>query len=500
MAAEPAIQTTKRATNPPRQGGLRLLFSAFAGVLVWFVAMSLPHEQRLVGSVFAATVVAWITEALPPAVTALVSTTLLILLGGAKEKEAFAAYGEPTILLFVGSFLLAKAMEINGLAQRLAWWVLKHRLLSSSASRLVLAVGVISCVLSLFVSNTAVAAMLLPVVGSIVVATGSRGGKLSTALMLMLSWGATVAVGVPVGTPPNLIGIDLIEKATHRQITFLEWMAFAMPITAVMVIVGWLLLRRLEIKESIDTSAVAELASSELKALPPLQGAERNTLFAFFLTLIMWLLPDSAAIFYKLVQGKVPEAVDRLQDHLTPAVAAILGASLLFVLPARERESGRTLTWKEGVTIDWGIILLFGGGIALGQAMSSSGLARTLGDLIVRLTGAESLWSLTAICIAAAILLSELASNTAAATILVPVAMGLAEGAGVSPIAPALGAALGASFGFMLPVSTPPNAIVYSSGLVTTGQMARRGFFVDVCAFIVIFLILRLVLPMLHLA
>jgi sodium-dependent dicarboxylate transporter 2/3/5 len=189
-----------------------------------------------------------------------------------------------------------------------------------------------------------------------------------------------------------------------------------------------------------------------------------------------------------------------MQSHLTAAVAAIAAATLLFVLPAKDRESGRALTWREGTRIDWGTILLFGGGIALGQAMFKSGLAKELGEIAARASGANSLWTITALCIVAAIILSELASNTAAATTLVPVAIGLAQGAHVSPIAPALGAAIGASFGFMLPVSTAPNAIVYSSGLVPAKDMMKSGILLDLVSAAVIWGCLRLILPMVGLA
>ena len=460
----------------------------------------LQPEQRLVGAIFALTVAAWITEALPLAVTALLSTSLLVLSGVAEEKKAFSAYGDPIILLFVGSFLLAKSMEISGLASRMAWWALSQRWASVSASRLVLVTGVVSCVISLFVSNTAVAAMLLPVVAGILASMGAQGTSFATAMMLMLTWGSSVAVGVPVGTPPNLIGMELIFRSTGRQISFLEWMAFGLPITAAMVVAAWLVLRMFDLRKAPPIQEARSHAESEYRALPTMSSSERNTVLAFLITLTLWVLPDTLALAWSAAGMDAPPAVGWLQKHVTPTIAALLGASLLFLLPARDKPSGRTLSWREGVTIDWGIVLLFGGGIALGQAMFDSGLAKVLGEAAAQATGADSLWAITALCIASSILLSELASNTAAATTIVPVAVGLAQGAGVSPIAPALGAALGASFGFMLPVSTPPNAIVYSSGQVTSGQMAKRGFLIDLIAFLVVLLGLRLILPPLGLA
>lgn len=488
-------ESAQRITPPIVKWGIPLV-TFFAA---WLSGSSLTNDQRSIGAVFALTVALWITEALPLAVTALLSTTMLVLIAGIDEKIAFGAYGDPIISLFIGSFLLAKAMEVTGLDQRLVWWILKQPWASGSAGRLLFATGIVSCVISLFVSNTATTAMLLPVVAGIIIAMNASGTRFATGMMLMLTWGSSVAVGVPVGTPPNLIAMGLIEKATGHRIGFLEWMAFGLPITALMVIGAWIALRLHDLRKPPSTKAAYNLAVRQYAGLPPMSTGERNTLIAFFTALVLWIAPDLIAAIFQVTTGSSPDMVGWLQKRVTATVASLIGASLLFLLPAGGDSGGRTLTWKQALGIDWGIVLLFGGGIALGQAMFSSGLAKTMGDSLASISGANSLWAITALCIILAILLSELASNTAAATAIVPVAIGLAQGAGVSPIAPALGAAIGASFGFMLPVSTPPNAIIYSSGHVTSGQMARRGFLIDLLGFAVTLLCLRLILPLLGL-
>lgn len=466
----------------------------------WWLGHALPYEQRALAAIFALTVALWVTELMPLAVTALLSTALLVLFADVNEKTAFAAYGDPIIPLFIGSFLLAKAMEVTGLSERIAWWALRNRWAAGSAGRLLLAAGALSCAVSLFVSNTATAAMLLPIAKTVIASMQAEKTRFAIALLLMLTWGSSVAVGLPVGTPPNLIGIGLIERVTGRQISFLEWAAFGMPITIVMVGIAWLLLRILDLREPVDTTGAVIAAERRYRALPPMRASERATMVSFFVALFLWVAPDALAVGSQLLTGGTSNAVDWMRAHITPTVAALAGASLLFILPAHDRRSQRTLTWKEGARIDWGVILLFGGGIALGQAMFASGLANTLGEGIAGVFGAKDLWSITAIATAAAIVLSELSSNTTSATILVPVAIGLAQGAEVSPIAPALGATLGASFGFMLPVSTAPNAIVYSSGLIKGSDMARRGLAVDVLGFLVIIAGLRIILPLLGLA
>lgn len=481
-----------------KHSGLRVLAGPLAFALAWWCLAGFPDEQRRVGAVFVFAVALWVSEALPLAVTSLLSTAMLVAVAKIPEKEAFAAYGDPIVPLFIGSFLLAKAMETTGLSERIAWMVLSKRWASRTPSRLLLAIGSVACLISLFVSNTATTAMLLPVWVSILQAlkVHIRGTPYAVALLLMLTWGSSVAVGVPVGTPPNLIGISLIEKATGQKIGFIEWMAFAMPVTVAMMLGSWLMLSLLYRRGAPETADEGMMAMERRRDLGPLSGGERATLAAFFVALALWVLPDLSA----MALGPDHAFAKGFQAAAPPSVGALIGAGLLFLLPARGSDGSRTLTWRSAATIDWGTILLFGGGIALGQAMFQSGLAESLGKVAAQAAGAETVWAITALGIAAAIVLSELASNTAAATALVPIAIGLAEGAGVNPIPPALGVAIGASFGFMLPVSTPPNAIIYSSGLVPPREMMKAGLAIDVIGFFVTYGCLRLMLPALGLA
>lgn len=473
---------------------LRVVAPFLAFGLAWWLLRSFETEPRLVGSIFAATVLLWITEILPHAMTALLSTSALVLIAGIDEKKAFGAYGDPIIPLFIGSFILAKAMETSGLSDRLAWVILSQRWATRSPSSLLLALGLLTCGISLFVSNTATTAMFLPIGLSMLSALPAERGKLPIAVMLMLTWGSSVAVGVPVGTPPNLIALGMIQSEAHVQIGFGQWMTFGMPITILMVLGAWGVLNLLYGRKVVDTRGAHAVALQKRASIGALSDAERNAVIGFGLAFILWVLPDMCGA----ILGTSHEVAKWLQSHVPASVAALAGAAVLFVLPSRDE--GTRMTWRTATTIDWGTILLFGGGIALGQAMFASGLAKQLGEVAAQASGAHSLWSITALCTAAAILLSELASNTAAATTLVPVAMGLAEGAGVSPVAPALGVALGASLGFMLPVSTAPNAIVYSSGLVPSREMMKAGLLIDVIGFVVTMLGLWLILPLMGLA
>ena len=479
-----------------RASGLKLLSAPVVFIIFWFLLGGLDGQQRAVGAVFAATVALWITEALPLAVTALLSTTSLVLIAGIPEKEAFAAYGDVVVPLFIGSFMLAKAMERTGLSDRFAWLILSRRWATASPALLLLALGLIACVLSLFVSNTATTAMMLPIGLSIlaVLKQGDRGAPFNIGVMLMLTWGSSIAVGFPVGTPPNMIGIRELEKQAGIKIGFIDWMTFAMPVTIVMMFASWGVLWWMFRRGAPDTRGASSSADEARDKLGKIKRSEINTLVAFSVSLSLWILPDLSVS----ILGKDHAWASWLTAHIPASVAALVGAGLLFLL--RDQDGEQTLPWKQAATIDWGTILLFAGGIALGNAMSSSGLAATTGKWLSEVSGASSTWSIAALCIGAAIALSELASNTAAATTLMPIAIGLATAAGANPVPAALGVALGASMGFMLPVSTPPNAIVYSSGLVPPRQMIRAGFVIDVIGFFVILGCLRAILPLMGLA
>jgi sodium-dependent dicarboxylate transporter 2/3/5 len=225
-----------------------------------------------------------------------------------------------------------------------------------------------------------------------------------------------------------------------------------------------------------------EHVARERGRLGPWTRGQANTLVAFGVAVSLWMLPGILA----LLDLQDAPVSDWLEARLPEAVVAVAAALLLFVLPVRLREGQFTLSWAEAVKIDWGTILLFGGGLALGSLMFRTGVAEAMGQGLTSQLGVDSLWLLTGLSIAMAIVLSEAASNTASANMIIPVVIAIAQAAGVSPLPPALGAALGASFGFMLPVSTPPNAIVYGSGLIPLPRMMRAGLLFDVTGFFII--------------
>jgi sodium-dependent dicarboxylate transporter 2/3/5 len=365
-------------------------------------------------------------------------------------------------------------------------------------SRALFTLGAVTAILSMWMSNTAAAAMMLPI-GLGVLRTlrrdRARHGHSQTSFMLMLSYAATAGgMATIVGTPPNLIGVGLIAEQTGVAIPFVTWMAFGVPLALVMLLCAWVLLSWLNPPHSAEAASAAEEVS--LRATAVWTQGQINACLAFGVAVFFWIIPG----VLQVLLGGEHRVIVWLNAHLPNELVALLAAGLLFVLPTDLRAGVFTLTWKQASNINWGIILLFGGGLAFGELMTKTGLSDAIGAGFVSLFGTSDLWSLTAVAILAGVLISELASNTASAAMLIPLIIAIAQADGVSPVVPALGACLGASLGFALPVSTPPNAIVYATGLISMRSMIRAGMIFDLIGATLIWVILRIVCPLLGLA
>ena len=451
----------------------------------------------------------WVTEPVPLTVTALWGAVLSVLLNVTPAKAAFSAFADPVIFLFLGSFLLAEAMTVHGLDKRFAYGILSLRAVGGRTGRLLLAFGFVCGFISMWISNTATTAMMAPIGAGIVGATAEilakkdgravdpRRLRFGTGMMLMAAYAASAGgIGTPVGSPPNLIGLALIEKATGVRIPFFQWMLFAVPLLAVMGVLLFVLIRTLHRPEVRDLGRTIDFIREEARRLCPWTRGQKNALLAFGLAVVLWTAPGFIAVLW----GSSSPAAKFYNARLPEGAAAVIAGLLLFVLPVDWKARQFTLTWRQAVQIDWGTLLLFGGGITLGELMFQTKLADAVGTSLVRLSGAHSLWGITLAAIFIAIIVSEATSNTASANMVVPVIIAVAVAAGVNPLPPAIGATLGASWGFMLPVSTPPNAIVYGSGMVPITQMIRTGFLFDVLGGLVLWAGLRLLLPLVGLA
>jgi solute carrier family 13 (sodium-dependent dicarboxylate transporter), member 2/3/5 len=471
----------------------RRTFGLIAGPLVLVLLLALPlpltAPAHRLAAILLMMVVLWITEALPLAVTALIGPVLAIMLQVAPARAVFAPFADPIIFLFIGSFMLAEAMFAHGLDRRIAFSALSSRAVGGSPTRVLMVYGAVATGISMWISNTATTAMMFPI-GLSIVAHLTRGHEsetasrnFATAMMLMAAFGASIGgIGTPIGTPPNLIGKGMLERIANVRISFFEWMLLAVPL--VILLFGFLVLYfRVRLLKGLKTDeGRAGRIREELVKLGPISVGQRNTLIAFGVTVALWLFPGVLGIL-----GLSESGLARGYDAALPeSVAAMIGAVLLFLLPVNWRARRFTLTWEQAVRIDWGIILLFGGGLAMGALSFSTGLAEAIGRGVTSWLPVHSTLSLTILFTAIAIVMSEAASNTASANMIVPVAIAVAQAAGVDPIKPALGATFGASMGFMMPISTPPNAIVYSSGHVPITDMIRYGIALDIAGFVLI--------------
>jgi sodium-dependent dicarboxylate transporter 2/3/5 len=307
--------------------------------------------------------------------------------------------------------------------------------------------------------------------------------RITVALLLITAYGAsTGGLATPIGTPPNLIGIGQIRKELGVNLSFGDWMSFALPITAVLFVALVSVILLVERPGMGSLPGMGNLLAARRAQLGPLTPGERNALIAFATAVALWVGPSVLA----LILGHDSPTTKLINQRLPEATAAIVAATLLFILPVSWQRREFTLTWDQATRIDWGTIFIFGSGICLGSLAFSTGLARAFADSLLALTGVTSLLGITALVVAMAILLSELTSNTAAATMVVPVSIAMAQSAGVDPMAPALGACIGSSFGFMLPVSTAPNALIYGTGRVPLWRMFRAGLVFDLIGWVII--------------
>ena len=472
-----------------------IVLGPVALVALLLAPLPLGAPAHHMAAVLAFMVVFWITEAIPLPATALIGPTIAALLGVAKAREVYAPFADPVIFLFLGSFLLAEALHAQGLDRRLALRLLSIPGAAASPARVRLTLGAVTALISMWISNTATAAMMLPVTLGVVRALQQAGGAGSpSSLLLVMGIAASLGgVGTPVGTPPNLLMLGFLDKLPQGRLDFVQFMKIGVPMAmallAVMYGVVYLFVGRGE-RGSGDAS---RYAAEERATLPPWGPGQWACATAFGLAVALWLAPGIVA-----AAGWQATAGGRLLGRLEESLVAILAAGVLFLWPVGNGR--RALSWAEASRIDWGTLLLFGGGLSLGKLLFDSGLAEILGRAAVEATGVETLWGLTALALATTIVLTEIASNTATVGMLAPLVLALAQQLGVSPYPPLLAVGFGASMGFMFPMGTPPNAIIYGTGLVPLTTMMKIGVIVDLLSFFVILAVLRVVCPLMGLA
>ena len=482
---------------------MRERIGAVLAPAVFLLLLLLPLDgisdpAHRLAAVLAAVVVLWITEALPLPVTALLGAAACVILQVAPAKDVFAPFADPLMFLFIGAFILSRAIFLHGLDRRVAYAVLSLPWVGARPSRILLAFGAVTAAISAWISNTATTAMMFGIGLSILAALRHPDGRsaiapaYATGLMLMTSFAASIGgLATPVGTPPNVIGLGFIRAELGVEIPFFSWMMIGVPVVLVLYVLLYTYLNAVAPAGLRELPSGAQLIREERARLGPWTRGQRSVAFAFGITVLLWVLPG----FVALAQGENSPAYQMLLRRVPEGVAALLGAMLLFVLPG---ERGRAITWQDAVQIDWGVVLLYGGGFALGVLSFRTGLAEAMGRGLTGVMPIESSLGMLVASVLVAVVLSETTSNTASANMVVPVVISIARAAGLDPVEPALGATMAASLGFMLPVSTPCNAIVYGSGSIPLRQMIRHGLVLDLAGIVVIVTLVRLLSPLIR--
>jgi len=438
-----------------------------AAALAAWILLSSGYDSAIAIVTFVAIVcvVWWIFEPVPIPVTSLLPLALLPLLGVLTPAEVGQAYGSPLILLLLGGFLLSKAMEHSGAHRRIALGMV-NLFGAQSGRRLVLGFMVASAVLSMWISNTATTLMLLPVALAVLDGADDRE-RLAPPLLLGMAYAASVGgVGTPIGTPPNLIFMQVYEEFTGRSISFTQWMLWGVPVVVIMVpSMALLLTRNLGIKLNL-----------QLPQVGPWKSDEKRVMVVFALTALAWITRSEPFGGWRGWLD-LPYAND--------ASVALLAVIVMFLVPSGQGKGRRLLDWERAATIPWGVLLLFAGGICLAKGFVNSGLSDLMGNWLAQMTDIP-LWLLIGLVCLVVTFMTEATSNTASTTLLMPVLAAAGLAAGLSPEVLMVPAAMSASCAFMLPVATAPNSVVFGSGLVSTARMAREGVVLNLLGVLVI--------------
>lgn len=453
----------------------------------------LKQQQRLL-AVVALTIIFWIFRALPIPISALLALALAVVLKVAPGAEVFGAFSSPTLFLLLGCLILTRAMIKYGFGKRVAYYVLGIPGISHSTYRIVIAFGALAALLSAVMDNGALTAMLFPVAVGLINALDSdirphsadpngRGPlRFGTALLLITAYGATVgALFTPFGDAANLVAWQFIRDEFGLAMPAQNWMAVSAPIVLVLfsvLVSAVLVVNRPEVGLLPKASL---LIRQRRKELGPMSRGELNTAVAFGFAVTLWLLPPAVA----LVAGASSSISLIVTERLHPSVVAVLSAVLLFVLPIG-RKHGFTLRWRDARQVDWGPVLLMGCALALGRLMASTGLAEVLGKGLAQHAGALGVPGVYFMSAGVALLVSEMTTNLVSISVLLPILPAVLTSSNGDPLTATLVTAFAGIYGFMLPISTTANAIVYGSGQVPFWRMLRTGFIVDVTGVIVV--------------
>jgi sodium-dependent dicarboxylate transporter 2/3/5 len=451
----------------------------FVLILILPVPEGLQPEAWRVLALAALMICWWITEAIPIPVSSLLPIILLPLLGVSNIKEAAAPYANPVVYLFMGGFVIALAMEKWQLHRRIALNIIK--ITGTHANGIVLGFMIATAFLSMWISNTATAVMMLPIAVSVIELLNKEPGRydqrgmhnFNLTLMLGIAYCASIGgMATIIGTPPNVVLKGFVREQYGYEIGFGEWLVIGLPFSVLLLVVVYIMLVKYMYPNKLGKFEGGKaLIQDELEQLGVMSKGERYTLFIFGGTALLWTL---GSILNQLIPGL------KLSDE----GIALIGATLLFLVPLDFKKNEHILDWRDTQHLPWGILLLFGGGLSLADSLAKTGIIDIIGTQFAGM-GSMS-WLLILGMTMVSLYLTEVMSNVALVNIFLPVVGGVALGAGINPMIILVPVTMAASCAFMLPMSTPPNAIVFASGHITIAQMVKVGFWLNILAILII--------------
>ncbi|MFV1885216.1 MAG: SLC13 family permease [Balneola sp.] len=460
--------------------GINQLLKILAGPALFFVSALLggfDNEQALMIGIVLWMLSWWITEVVPIAVTALLPIILIPMTGIMPLRDTTINYANPVIYLFFGGFVLGLAIEKWGLHKRIALNIMK--LAGEKPSRVILGCMLATSLLSMWISNTATTVMMLPIGMSVVALLKDKmddgvGAKnFALTLMLGIAYAANIGgITTLIGTPPNLVLAGVVEESGLAPLVFSEWLFFAFPLVVILFSSVYLINTKLVFPVRIKKlEGIGNLISSELKGLGKMGASERNVLIILIVTALLWI--------FRAQLTKLP-----FLEELNDTIIAIFATVMLFMWPS-DKKTEPLLVWKDTRKLPWDILLLFGGGITLAKGLEVTNVVGLLGDWISTSVAPNPLLVILVVC-GFAVFLTEVMSNVALVAVFIPVSFVIAQNFGFSELQLAIPLTIGASCAFMFPISTPPNAIVFSSGYINMNQMARVGIILNITCILII--------------
>ena len=467
--------------------GLILGPLVFSLILLFFEADGLSFEAKCILASTAWMAVWWVTECVPISVTALLPIVLFPLTGGMDLSTTTAAYGHKLVFLFVGGFMIALAIEKWHLHKRLALNII--RMTGSNKSRVILGFMLATAFLSMWISNTATSIMILPVGLAIISqlkddpnTKENENEVFGKSLMIAIAYSASIGgMATLIGTPPNMVLAGVVEESYGIKLNMFDWMKFGVPLSSFLLMICWVYLTKIAFKfKNEEFSAGRDEILRQIKKLGSFSNEEIKVLIVFTLTALGWILRGSFEKIFPLIDD---------------TIIAIFFAVILFIIPTSNNKSDKTiLVWDDTVKLPWGILILFGGGMAIASAFGKSGLALWIADLLQNLNGIP-LFLIILIIVTSINLLTEVTSNMATTAMLLPVLVTIALAIEIHPYFLLVSATLAASCAFMLPISTPPNAVVFSSGFLKIEDMFKKGIWMNMISIITITLVVYYTLP-----